>query len=156
MAKNNINPLSMAELTIAQEIRSVVEVSGVFDGESVSVFARAEEDFLQKIEHSVEKSIGQTIAVSGVSVDAPVRTGGALMATVHLSVEVCSNGVLSDDRKKSTADLALAIIAALDGTAYEVPFTPMPVLYVGSEIYEDSESYVHQARFDAQIFLNKK
>lgn len=153
MAKHNLNALAVVESVIADEIRSIPEVSGMLDGDTLAVFASCEEDFAAKLEFNIQKALGHTVAVYTNSVDEPRRNGAALAATAHLTVEVSSNGLLTDDKKKSTSDIALVIIAELEGSCYEAPFTPMPVLYAGSEIYENAESYIHSARFDVQFLL---
>lgn len=155
MAKHNLNALAVVESGIADEIRSIPEVSGMLDGDTLAVLASCEEDFAAKLEFNIQKALGHTVAVYTNSVDEPRRNGAALSATAHLTVEVSSNGLLTDDKKKSTSDIALAIIAALDGTVYAEPLVPVSVLFAGSEIYEDTERYSHSVRFDVQFFIKK-
>ena len=151
--KSNTNPFAVAELTLAQEIRSSTEISGIFDGEPVSVFAACEEDLSGKIRRAIARGVGQCVCVRTESAEAAERENGGLRAKVRLVVEVTANGATASQRRKSTSDLAFAIVAALDGALFEPPFTEMPVLWTGSDVYDDGVLYGVALRFEANILL---
>lgn len=151
--KPNDNPFSLAERAVAEEIRRLPEVSGAESGEPVSVFAFSEENFTEKLQSAVAQATGQCICVFADAADAPNVHGARLSARLAVSVEISANGVLTDAKRTSTSDLAVAVIRGLDGVAFEYPFTPDALRWQSSSVADDNGLYVHALRFSARIVL---
>lgn len=154
--KNNLNPLAVAEQTLAHEIRSLPEVSGLFGDVETGVLAASQEDFGEKLASLLESSLGAGIVVSCTGTKGDVwRNDACGMSDVaRFRVEIKTSLLMASERRQSATDLSDVIVAALDGEVFEEPFFPDGVLFAGMDVadFEDFSRIV-TLNFEARILL---
>lgn len=155
--KNFYNPLAICEETIAEEIRQLPEVSGLFSDTSLCVLATSGENFAAKLEAGIRTSTGQGVVVSCTgTTNNPQYVDGVLSDIVQIKVEVKGSILMADGNPEASTTVACAILRSLVGVSFEEPFAPDPVKFAGMSIadFEDFTRIVTLS-LEARIFLNK-
>lgn len=122
--KQNLNPIAAAEQGLAVFLAGVPAVSAILDAAGtgeVPVFAATTENIEQTILRQISQGVGQIVVVA-FERTTEVLHGTGTPARVVFSVTVTSPGVLAENAIRSTTDLGCAIIEAIEGVQFDLPF----------------------------------
>lgn len=150
--KLNDNPFAVAEQTLAYEIRTLPEVSGLFTSVETSVLAQSQESFPVLLDHIVNQSLGQGIVVAFVGTAPEIwRSEHSRSDLARFRVEINTSALMAEERMQSSLDTACAIIRALDGVEFSHPFLG-PILYTGTSVQDTNDGHrVATITFEARI-----
>lgn len=156
MAKEYLNPVAEAEQGIAEFIASIPEVSAVFSGKQVPVFAATTEEFRNAVTRKIAQGVRQVIVVAFSRTTEVARSGAGIVAKAEFTVSVSSPGVLAESAIRATSDLAFAIVNALDGTVFSTPFLPRAVNFLNWELDADESGNKYAQMLSFEAFLTLK
>lgn len=155
--KNLYNPFAVCEQTLAEEIRRLPEVSGLFSDVDLQVLATSGENFADKLESIIRTSVGQGVVVSCTGTANNVWcTDGVLSDVALIKVEIKGSILMADGNPEPATSIACAILRSIVGAYFDTPFLPEPVRFAGMSIadFEDFTRIVTLS-LEARIFLNK-
>ncbi len=132
MAKENLNPIALAEQGIVDFLKSVPAIAGLFSRESaIPVFASTDESASKLFDARIRRSLGQSILVGFTGFTEVVHATLSKQGTFGngaFNVDIYAPGMLSLSKIKTTSDLAFAVVEALDGVVFAEPFAAPLVL----------------------------
>ena len=128
MAKENLNPVTVAEQGIAEYLRELPEIAGLFSGEkAIPVYAASDESALVIIDGRIKRAVGQSVMVAFAGFSEVLhaqipRKNIETLGNAAFNIDVYSPGILSSQKIKSSSDLAFAVVNAIDGLLFAEPF----------------------------------
>lgn len=159
MAKENLNPIALAEQGVVDFLKSVPAIAGLFSKEiAIPVFASTDESSSKLFDARIRRALGQCVLVgfAGLTevIHATLRKKGTFGNGIF-NVDIYAPGILSLSKIKTTSDLAVAVVEALDGVLFADPFAS-PLL-LQSWTQEDRDGvFVASLCFKTTLLITNK
>lgn len=150
--KENQNTISHACTVLAEAIREIPEVSGLFSGTNVYVYAETDEDFAQKLEATISQNTGIVVFVRSDGWSEACFHGDSICVLARFTVRIISSLLLNGEFASSTTDLAARIAKHARGVAgdgrFITSFTPGEM-----SVFETAGTITRELIFTATLEL---
>ncbi len=157
MKKLNNTPIAVAEKGIADFVKTLPAISDILgeNGEEIPVYAATDESAQHILESRIMRGLKQCIVIGFQRTDSVEHSAAQLTAGCVFSITISSPGLLAENAIRTTTDLGCAIIAALDGTTFDAPFSPSYpcVLQSWAHNVDDNGSFLSVMEYKAPVFL---
>jgi len=150
MAKENTDTISTACEILAQTIREIPCISGLFTGTSVYVYSEADEDFAGKLEAVINQNLGVAIFVRSDGWSDFSLIGNSCTVTARFAVRVIASTILNADFASSITELTVAIAKAATGVFGDNRFIS-PFIAGDMSAYENGNTITRELTLSARI-----